>query len=381
MVPGLGLLPMNTAFSTPGHITDLNKFGVLLFIFLSIAVVFRRRKTIFDYALSASLFICAFLIAENVNVDDRGRFIHPWLAGLSIPMTYFLMPLIYIFVNEIFLRKEKASEKKSYLPHFFAPVVLSVLSVPLFIDAGFDKLSHLTALRNGTFSTWGLPEFSYCLGLLLFYGYIIYFFRALLPALRFSLIKEESSLKVLVVVLIDFVLVLVGTTIAIARQDPVFFRYGCIFITLGGCTFMALVFRYPDFFEQLSVAVVQAHYKKSQLTNVDIKGVEQRLDELMLQKKLFTDPDLTLSHLAKQLSLNPNQLSQLLNSRLKKNFSQYVKELRVKEAEKLLLELKEDPVLSIGYRVGFNSSSSFNAGFKKLTGLSPKEYRQQKSTE
>ena len=92
---------------TPAHLNDLNKFGILLFFLISAAILLRKRKNIFHYNLVATLVCCAFLITENVNINDKGEFLHPVLAGLSIPLTYLLAPLIYIFVNEVFISKEK----------------------------------------------------------------------------------------------------------------------------------------------------------------------------------------------------------------------------------------------------------------------------------
>ncbi|RTZ46849.1 AraC family transcriptional regulator [Chryseobacterium arthrosphaerae] len=55
--------------------------------------------------------------------------------------------------------------------------------------------------------------------------------------------------------------------------------------------------------------------------------------------------------------------------RFEKNFFQYVNEFRVEQAKKLLKETNSKlSILGIAYESGFNSKTSFNTTFKKLTG-------------
>jgi AraC-like DNA-binding protein len=60
-----------------------------------------------------------------------------------------------------------------------------------------------------------------------------------------------------------------------------------------------------------------------------------------------------------------------------KNFYSVINEYRVKEAEELLLkdDLNQLKIEVLGEMVGFQSKSSFNACFKKVTGMTPSEYR------
>jgi len=47
----------------------------------------------------------------------------------------------------------------------------------------------------------------------------------------------------------------------------------------------------------------------------------------------------------------------------------------VKEAKKLLLE-GDKKLIHVAYSAGFNNKNSFNNAFKKVTGLTPSEYKQ-----
>jgi len=57
-----------------------------------------------------------------------------------------------------------------------------------------------------------------------------------------------------------------------------------------------------------------------------------------------------------------------------KSVNDYIYELRVKEAIKLLLERKMN-ILDIALYIGFDSVKTFNRAFKKFTGKNPSDYR------
>lgn len=126
--------------------------------------------------------------------------------------------------------------------------------------------------------------------------------------------------------------------------------------------------------EELSEA--KPKYEKSSLTAVQIQKLYQQLGDLMLNEKLFTNPELSLSELAAKLSVHSNILSQVINTRESKNFFDYINTLRVEEFKKLALspEHQKFTLLALAFDVGFNSKTSFNRNFKKVTGLSPSEY-------
>ncbi len=93
--------------------------------------------------------------------------------------------------------------------------------------------------------------------------------------------------------------------------------------------------------------------------------------------KPFLDHSLTLPRLAEKLSISIHDLSQIINERLKQNFFEFVNSHRVGEAKKILSdpEYENLTIAAIGFETGFNSTSAFNAAFKKHTGMTPSQYR------
>ncbi len=118
-------------------------------------------------------------------------------------------------------------------------------------------------------------------------------------------------------------------------------------------------------------------YEKSSLTNEVLNQIMEKIDQLMLQEKLFTNGDLKLAELAAQLELTPHAISQSINVVKNKKFTDYLNELRVEEAISLMnqREYFDAKLLAVAIDSGFNNKTSFLNAFKKQTGLSPSEFR------
>ncbi len=133
-----------------------------------------------------------------------------------------------------------------------------------------------------------------------------------------------------------------------------------------------------SFAPQLSTDVAEAAretYAVSTLTNVDCDAMLAEVEGLMQEQELFRQPDLDLPTLAERIGLSSHQLSELINTRLGKGFSRYVREFRVEAAEDMLLEEPSASVLSVGMSVGFTSQSNFYEAFREITGMTPGQFR------
>ena len=105
----------------------------------------------------------------------------------------------------------------------------------------------------------------------------------------------------------------------------------------------------------------------------------QSLEQVMKDEKPFLENSFSLPFLAKRINTSSHYLSQVLNDCLKKNFFEYTAEYRIKEAQKILFNPQYNHIMmeEIAEEVGYNSKSAFNKAFKKQTGLTPSEFREQ----
>ncbi|WP_439530805.1 helix-turn-helix domain-containing protein [Pannonibacter sp.] len=99
-----------------------------------------------------------------------------------------------------------------------------------------------------------------------------------------------------------------------------------------------------------------------------------RIERLMHEQKLYRDPDLTLTRLARRAGLPARQISGAINRAHGRNVSQVVNEYRIAEAQRLLKET-DQPVTTIMFDCGFQTKSNFNREFARVTGMTPSDYR------
>jgi YSIRK-targeted surface antigen transcriptional regulator len=90
--------------------------------------------------------------------------------------------------------------------------------------------------------------------------------------------------------------------------------------------------------------------------------------------------DITLDHLAKICHLSPNYLSSLFKKEVGIPLSEYIQRQRIDEAKKLLV-LTNYSISDISTWLNFNDQSYFIKIFKKYTGLTPKEFRNNQSSD
>ena len=87
--------------------------------------------------------------------------------------------------------------------------------------------------------------------------------------------------------------------------------------------------------------------------------------------------DITLDQLAEITHLSSNYLSSLFKKEVGQSISEYIQQQRIDEAKKLLT-LTNYPITDISAWLSFNDQSYFIKIFKKFTGLTPKQYRNDK---
>ena len=187
-----------------------------------------------------------------------------------------------------------------------------------------------------------------------------------------SRFKQEILALALMFVIAITVLIL-GLFIPILSKE-IFYAYYAINIGLAFFVTDLILLRSPSITTEVSEAA-QASYSASTLENIDVDGTLEKIEALMTKDKLYHHEDLQLSTLAEAVKVSPHQLSELINTRLGKGFSQYLREYRINEAKRLLIEEPKASVLSIGLEVGFTSQSNFYAAFKQIESMAPGQFR------
>lgn len=87
--------------------------------------------------------------------------------------------------------------------------------------------------------------------------------------------------------------------------------------------------------------------------------------------------DLSITMLADKMGLTPNYFSKIFHDRMGRTFSQYLTEVRIAQARRILLVRKDVRVKDLSLMVGYFSSRHFTNVFKRMTGCYPSEFRKQ----
>lgn len=112
------------------------------------------------------------------------------------------------------------------------------------------------------------------------------------------------------------------------------------------------------------------------ITKAELNGITNRLESLMRVEKIYLNEKLSLNDVAQNLEVNPKYLSMILNNSIGKSFYEYINTFRIEEVKKLMIDPvnRNITIEAIANKAGFNSKSSFNTMFKKVTGMTPKEF-------
>lgn len=101
---------------------------------------------------------------------------------------------------------------------------------------------------------------------------------------------------------------------------------------------------------------------------------KDRLSDVYQYVKENYKKEISLDEVAQIANLTPTSFCRMFKSKTKKNFIEYLNEIRISNACKLLIET-DMSVSEIAYECGYKTVSNFNKLFKKNTTNTPKEYQ------
>lgn len=121
-----------------------------------------------------------------------------------------------------------------------------------------------------------------------------------------------------------------------------------------------------DFLDE-AVQIVQTSGRKNKFKYVE--------EAKAYVSRSYMNSDLSLNAVSEYIGISSTYLSTLFKEISKEKFNAYLGAYRVEQA-KLLLRNTSLSNADIGYRCGFNSNQSFYRVFKKVTNLTPSQYRE-----
>ncbi|MBL7971922.1 MAG: helix-turn-helix domain-containing protein [Prolixibacteraceae bacterium] len=298
-----------------------------------------------------------------------------------------LTPLIFFYIKGLTQKENRISLKESL--HFLPALVVFILSLIMYFGYPDWKILSL----NDIYKIKVEGNFHYTF--LVTVTRLIVFFQGIFYALMIYKLfkKNDFSMRQIVSDL--------------SRQSMLWIRYTAILVGIRGLTtgaelfgaysvpavFMVyyiflIGFSFYIFFQ----AIVQpdisfvSHTMQEMADNqngAESKESNTDLDKLEVfkQKQLFLKYDITLQEASDELLIPKYRLTQAIKTAGYPNFYAFVNAQRIEYSKELLLNLPRNLALeSVVADSGFQSKSTFYRVFKESTGLTPKEYKDMKSS-
>jgi AraC-like DNA-binding protein len=160
------------------------------------------------------------------------------------------------------------------------------------------------------------------------------------------------------------------------KANILIFLYKHFNVILISISFLTVVFI-------VLMLIVKSKKKRNRIQRKDLldqeltEEIEKRLYYLLEIEKIYRNEKLSLISLSDRLKVTPHQLSWVINQKINKSFPSLINFYRVEEAKKKLSQSNqnETTILQVAFDAGFSTKTSFNRAFKKITGLTPSQYR------
>lgn len=111
---------------------------------------------------------------------------------------------------------------------------------------------------------------------------------------------------------------------------------------------------------------------------------EKEINSLSMKvKKYITEnfhKDISMDDAAKETNLSYHYFSKFFKDSMGKSFVEYLTELRVDKSRELLLET-DDSIKEICYKIGYSDPNYYCKIFKKVTGMTPTEFRENQQSD
>lgn len=334
------------------------------------------KKARNNYLLSLIFFTVSFNILIQWLLRYEGlKTQHPYFLIVPDILDLMLPVMVLIYISNIMGR----SYSKKMFNYFIFPTLWSIVLI----------IYTLITDDFGTEVYIGSTFHQFSLGVIFLWK--LFIFIVAISLFRFKdkgLKKKQSALMMWPRVLVVFIALLTFIALSIfiywlvADDQSEIARFYQVLIELNYVIFTCSIifitiffsFKYPKILSGLPVI--------KSLENEDFpdgKKYEEELNSLFEDKKIHLDTELNEKVLAEALGVHSYILSRLLNDYIGKSFSEFVNEKRIVEAKRILRQKQNNDLTMFAVAVdsGFRSESVFYVNFKKYTGQTPNQYKNQ----
>lgn len=379
---------------------ELNFPNILIMIaaaqgFLLAVLIFQKHRALFANRYLAFLMLSYTGVLIHLLLQDTGLYIsYPFLfliSGLSLAA----MPLHYLYTRHLIYRSEKFNfaELTHYLPFIlyecalFVSIVTGQMDFSLAGEVNAADTPVILRVYNAAVIMFGLTYIGLSLLMIRRYNSHVKDVVSSIESVQLNWLRNISLMGLAAISLFcieEFYLVqgINLTNFILSSIGFAIYVYSMGYLGLLKSEIFAdrLVEKTMQTVEEIETTREENNtvkYERSGLSNETAEQYLQSLLKLMEEKKIYRNSALTLTELSESLSVSPHNLSEVINTKLKKNFYDFVNGYRLNEVKNDLADPTKQhlKILSIAFDAGFNSKATFNTLFKEQTGKTPSEYR------
>jgi AraC-like DNA-binding protein len=360
-------------------------------IFVAVVILLKKERSRPAIFFSAFMLLFAYMLIFNFFYWTGLLQIYPFLSITNFPVNLAFGPLLLLYLDA---QRNKPMLQKWWWVHFFPTILMFIHFLPFYILKSSEKIAIWQG--KASFPNFLLFDFFTNFRDYRFFGPLMIIYVIWMIWLLRKMRAEENSddqelhfeyrwTSIIITMYTLFVLSYLSYFIfSTSANFEIYHDYIISAImTLTVYVIAYLVFQRPQIIHgQIHPKIFsKPKYLTSSLTTQAIDSIDKSVLSYFEQHKPYHDGQLKLKDLSDQLNISPHHLSQVINERFDAPFNQFVNDYRIRDAKTLLRdpERSKEPIIQIAYQVGFNNKSTFNAAFKKSTGLTPSEYRVQRN--
>lgn len=313
---------------------------------------FAKPKRIANYFLGALLATLSIRIWKSLffyfNPDLAKIFLQ---IGLSA--CFFIGPFLYFYTKTVLISPRKPKKQMYY--HLTFLVLLVVI-----IGYLYPYETNLALWRKYTIS-------------IIYYqwlGYIIATGFLLKGVFKKLLTKKKLDYEEIWVLNVYFGVFIIW----LAYYTTYYTSYIVGALSFSVVLYFSIFLIFHQRKKKFSSSEKHKKYANHKIPEEEALTLMTNINQIILDQKLYKNPNLTLPKLAKAAKIRSHLLSQLLNDNLNKNFSNFINEYRIDEAKRMLTAENNLKMEVIAEECGFNSNSTFYSAFKKVTNTTPAKY-------
>lgn len=352
-------------------------FGAMQgFIFSSVVFLTKKHRNTPILYMGLTVFVLSFTNMNHIlfDVNSKSALVLA-LSELYLPWQWLVAPFLYCFINSYYGNKQLSTQKIIFL---FVPFfIVFILHIMQYAYKSFYNANLIIPpyYKSGLFLYTNIASFIHTPSVIyLMYQMILNYeikHKNQILEEKINWIKNtiQAGFGICGIAIFSIIIILIYEPDSSFIAYPFFICISLWIYWIGYASLnksKLLEETLPKIKTIASKPAIKTGYNTYCKINKNIKT-----------EKLYLDSNLSLNTVSQKYDISSGYLSQLINQHSKKNFNDYINELRINEAKLMLLDTNYSnyTIDAIALECGFKSKSNFYTLFKKFTQQTPNQFK------